>query len=255
MSWAARLCVALLGVLLVSCYLPSAARRSAGIARNGWDVEERGPWVVLTGPGAILLATTDLVINSVIPINYDGYFLIDRREPQEKWFRFYTGEMQPLNRVAVLCNVERATTVRTIRQLNSPSVHPARFERWHFPHCIEVLPGSYELEVHYFLRKTETSVEATSTEHKESTEPSLIVWHADAGGVYALKAIMGQTQTAAGAAPRSRVSRRSSLGTSSFELREGSWAAQIDRLPSWRYLDEPVRGYRERWAYYERVKR
>ena len=242
-------------VLLASCYLPSAARRAGGIVRDGWSAEEHGGWVVLTAPGSILLGALDMLINSIIPINYDGYFLIDRREPGEKWFRYYTGEMQPLERVAVLCNVERATTVRTIRQLDSTDSHPARLEKWHFPRCVEVLPGSYELEVHYFLRKTESSIDESSTEHKESTEPSLIVWTAEAGGVYALKAIMGQTEVAAGAAPRSRVSRRSSLGTSSFELREGSWAAQIARLPSWQYLDEPVRRYRERWAYYERVRR
>lgn len=255
MSSAARVGVALCAAVLVSCYLPSAVRRSAGIVRDGWDAEERGAWVVVTGPGATVLAAFDLLVNAVVPLNYDGYFLIDRREPPEKWFRFYTGPMQPLERVAVLCNAERTTTVSTIRSLDSPTAYPARFERWHFPRCIEVLPGGYELEVHYFQRKTESSAKEVTTEHMESTEPSRIVWNAEAGGIYVLRAIMGESQLAAGSAPRSRVSRKSSLGTSSFELREGAWAAQIDRVPSWKSLDEPVREYRERWAYYERVKR
>ena len=43
--------------------------------------------------------------------------------------------------------------------MDTPSPQAARHQRWHFPRCIEVLPGRYELEVHYFVRRTENSLE------------------------------------------------------------------------------------------------
>jgi hypothetical protein len=244
----------LLCVLHTGCYLPSAMRRSGRIVQSGFDTTERGGWVVLTGPGSIVLAAADGVVNAFIPINYDGYFVIDRREPDPKWFHLYPGPMRGLKEVAVLCHLERATSVRSIRSMDTPDPDAARHERWHFPRCLEVLPGRYELEVHYFVRRTENSLEVATTEHAESTEPSRVIWHAEAGGLYRLKAIVGQTSQASGAAPRSKVSRKSSLGTSTFELIEGEWAAQIERLPSWAAFDEPIRDYRQRWVYYEEVK-
>jgi hypothetical protein len=230
--------------LLGACYWSDAARHAGPIARTSWDVERWGPWVVVTGPVGSTWAGLDLLARSVVPAA--------RAEPEETWFRFYTGPMLPLERVAVLCNAERSSLIYTIRLMDGGAPFPARYEKWHFPICIEALPGVYELSVHYFLRRTDDVRDETSTQHAESVQPSRVAWYAEAGGVYALRVVVGDTQTAATAAPRSRVSRRSSLGTARFELEEGEWAAEIERLNSFDAIDAPVLEYRQAWNAYER---
>lgn len=246
MSAGSRAAAVLVGALLVGCYWSSAVRHATPIVRDGWDVDERGAWVVLTGPGASIWAGLDLVVRAVLPI--------EPPEPSEKWFRFYTGPMLPIGQVGVLCHMETVTHVHTIRLMTGATPFPARYRKWHFPLCIEALPGLYELEVHYFLRHTEDVRDETSTRHSESIEPSRVAWYAEAGGIYALRALVGGTEQASTPAPRSRVARRSSLGTSRFELEEGEWAAEIERLASWDALQGPVLEARASWERYESLR-
>ncbi len=241
-----RALAVLLCGLWIGCYWSAAARHAGPIARSGWDLEDRGPWVLLTGPIATLWAGLDFAVRSFIPA--------DPPEPDEKWFRFYTGPMLPVADVAVLCHMATATQVHTIRLMESGPAFPARHRKWHFPVCIEALPGLYELEIHYFRRSTEDARDETSTQHAESVEPSRVAWFAEAGGVYVLRAVVGGTGPTATPAPRSRVARRSSLGTSRFELEEGEWAAEVERLASWDELSEDVLGHRAAWQRWEAAR-
>jgi hypothetical protein len=238
LAWVALLCA-----LLAGCYWHAAARHAEPILKGGWNADERGPWVVVIGPVATLVAALDFAFRSFIPVELP--------EPEEKWFRFYTGPMLPLSEVAVLCHTDTATQVHTIRLMQGGAAFPARHRRWHFPLCIEALPGLYELEVHYFLRRTDDVRDETSTRHAESLEPSRVAWFAEPGGVYALRVLIGTTAPASTPAPRSRVSQRSSLGTSRFELEEGQWAAEIERLASWEALGMPVLEHRAAWEDWE----
>jgi hypothetical protein len=247
-------CVVSLCSFVTSCYLPSAVRRSARIARSGWDYAARGPWVVVTGPGGTLVATADLALNAFLPLNYDGYFLVDRRVPRRQWFRMYSGPMLPIDEVAILCNSERATNVRAIREVTEDEPSEARHERWHFPLCLEVLPGVYELEVHYYSRQTVADGSSPSTRQIESTEPSRVEWVAAAGGIYMLKGVLGEASPAPGRAPRSKIPRSRSLGTSRFKLEVSEWNAKIERFASWGDIEEPIRQHRERWRRYERIR-
>ena len=233
----------LVAAALAGCYWSSAVRHAGPLARSGWDTDRFGAGVVFTGPATTLWAGLDLAVRSVLPF--------ESTEPAEKWFRFYTGPMLPLERVAVLCHMEDSTHVQSIRVMDGGARFPARYRKWHFPRCIEVLPGLYELEVHYFERRTDDVRDETSTHHSESVEPSRVAWFAEAGGVYALRARLGGTQASSSPAPRSRVSRRSSLGTARFELQEGDWAAEVERLSSWDALPYPALEHRQAWQRYE----
>lgn len=234
----------LLAAALTGCYWSSAVRHAGPIARSGWDADRYSAGVVVTGPATTVWAGLDLAVRAVIPF--------ESPEPVEKWFRFYTGPMLPLDQVAVLCHMEDATHIQSIRVMDGGAPFPARYQKWHFPRCIEALPGLYELEVYYFERRTDDVRDETSTQHTESVEPSRVAWYAEAGGIYALRARLGQTQTSGTPAPRSRVSRRSSLGTAHFELQEGDWAAEVERVSSWDAFPFPALEYRSAWERYER---
>jgi hypothetical protein len=210
--------------LLSSCYLPAALSRSRRMVRDGFDVGRRGAWVLVTGPGSLLAAGG------------------------------YRGEILPVEAVAILCGRERATRIERIRRAGGSWV-AARHEKWHVPRCIEVLPGRYELEVHYFLRETEGGRERVVTRQAESTEPSLVEWNADAGGLYLLSAALGPPAPASGTPPRRHIPRSRSLGTSWWELETSEWTARIERLPSWESVDEPLREHRRVWIEYERRRR
>ena len=254
-----RIARTLLSLLLCSgltaCYVPSAMRRSAGIVSDGWDTEKRGAMVVLTGPGSLVWAIGDFVLNAIVPVRYDGYFLVDDREPTETWFRRYGGAMRPREEVAILCHQESATVVRAMRRVDENDWREARHQRWHYPECIEVLPGTYQLIVSYLLRETTGTREDMTTHHVESTEPSALRWDAAPGSLYTLSAVLGDRSPASGPLPRSRLSRRSDLGTSWFELEVSDWHAQIDRVASPESLNEPILAWREAWERYEALQR
>jgi hypothetical protein len=244
----------LLVACLAGCYAPSAGRRSARILERGWDPDERGVLMILTGPISLVHASADFAVHALVPLDYDGYFLVDRREPSAQWFRRYGGPMLPLSEVAVLCHVERATFVAAIRDAAGPDWRQARDEGWQFPICIEVLPGQYELAVSYLLRRTDDARDAKSTVHIESTEPSTVYWNAESGGAYVLRAVPGEPKPAPGPVPRSRISKSQSLGTSWLTLEVSDWFAEIERVDSWETLGEPVLEHRAAWERYERIR-
>lgn len=232
-----------LAAVLTGCYWSSALRHAGPIARSGWDVDRYSAGVVLTGPATTLWAGLQLAVRAVVPFAPP--------EPAEKWFRFYTGPMLPVGDVAVLCHMEDSTYVQSIRLMDGGAAFPARYRKWQFPRCIEVLPGRYELEVHYFERRTDDVHDETSTRHSESVEPSRVAWYAEAGGVYALRARLGARAASSAPLPRSRVAARSSLGTGRFELEEGDWAAEVERLAGWEAFPFPALEHRAAWQHYE----
>ncbi len=249
-TWLPWLLIACLG----GCYAPSAGRRSAKILERGWDPDARGVLMILTGPVSVVHATADFAVHALVPLDYDGYFLVDRREPSSQWFRRYGGPMRPLSEVALLCHTERATFVAAIRDASAPEWRQARDQTWQFPKCIEVLPGRYELAVSYLVRRTDDARDKKSTTHIESTEPSTVIWNAEAGGSYLLRAVLGDAKPAPGPAPRSRISKSQSLGTSWLTLEVSDWYAEVERVDSVQALGEPVLEQRAAWERYERVR-
>jgi len=241
----------LLVACLAGCYVPSAGRRSARILERGWDPDDQGALMILTGPVSVVHATADFLVHALVPLDYDGYFLIDRREPSVQWFRRYAGPMLPLSEVAVLCHEQRATFIEAIRDEGGAEWRTARNHEWQFPKCIEVRPGRYEIAVSYLMRRTDDARDAKSTMHIESTEPSTVTWIAAPGGIYQLRAVLGAAKPAPGPAPRSRLSKSQSLGTSWLTLEVSDWSAEIVRVASWEALREPVLDYRDAWARYE----
>ena len=235
-----------LSVGLSGCYVSSAAQRSRRIVADGFDVESRGAWVAFTGPGSLLVAGGTMLV---------GPFFLGPSEPRIKWFRSYPGKMLPVEQVAILCHGDRATWIHAMRPMGSDLWTRARHEKWHFPRCIEVLPGSYELEVHYFLRDSEDDVERAVTRQAESTQPSSARWEAEAGGLYRLTARVGDPVPSQGPVPRRHIPRSRSLGTTWWDLQESEWTVWIERLPSWEAWDEPVREHRQAWMDYEAVRR
>jgi hypothetical protein len=233
-------------LFLAGCQLPNALRRSEEILRDGFDAEERGGWVVLSAPASLLLAGGNALVGSVVPLGPPP-------EPEAKWFRSYAGPMLGVDQVAVVCHRERATSIDRIRRPEGEWV-AARHAPWHFPLCLEVLPGRYELEVQYFRRDTDDASERFVTLQAESTEPSVVEWRAEAGGIYEVFAALGPRGPAAGPAPRRHIPRSRALGTSWWELETSTWNARIARLASWQAAAPEVQAARGAWEAYERQR-
>jgi hypothetical protein len=213
---------------------------------DGFDAEAHGRWVVLTAPASLLLAGGNALVGSIVPLG-------PPLEPEEKWFRSYAGPMLPRESVAVVCHRDRSTSVDRLRRPGGEWI-AARHEPWHFPRCIEVLPGRYELEVRYFRRETDDDPERSVTLQAESTEPSLVEWEAQAGGIYELWAVLGARAPAAGPAPRRHIPRSRALGTTWWELETSAWRARIGRLASWQAAAPAVLDARRAWEEYERAR-
>jgi len=231
-------------VLLAGCQLPNALSRSRRIVRDGFDADEHGRWVAFTGPASLLVAGGNALLGSVVRLGPPP-------EPESKWFRSYTGPMLPREEVAVACHRERATSVDRIRRPDGDWVS-ARYQPWHFPRCLEVLPGVYELEVQYFRRDIDEASERLVSLQAESTEPSVVEWRAEAGALYEISASLGPRAPAAGPAPRRHIPRSRSLGTSWWELETSPWSARIARVASWDAADPAVVEARRLWEEYER---
>ena len=176
--FALGLALALLLSAPTGCYTTAAMRRSERIVRGGIDFDALGPWVLVAGPASVLVAGAAFAFGSVVPI-HDG---VDPREPPAKWFAGYTGPLLQAEDVGFLCHRDPATWVTGIRESGTGPWNAAREEKWHFPVCIEVLPGRYELEVHYFARQHDDDRELSVSHQAESTEPSIIVWESVAPG-------------------------------------------------------------------------
>jgi len=232
---------------LMSCYTSSASRQSARIVRKGFDFDERGPWILVSGPGSLLVAGGNFLVASVFPIGSG----VDPREPEAKWFHAYPGEMLPGEEIAVLCHRGLATWVTGIRPASGGTWQNARHEKWHFPVCIEVLPGRYEIEVHYFAREADGDVETSVSRQAESTRPSTILWQAEAGGVYLLSAFLGDPEPARGRPPQRHIPRSRALGTTWWELEESDWYVRIEQVAEWASLEGPVFEERRAWIEYE----
>jgi len=230
--------------VIAGCYAKSAVRRSDRIVRGGFDFDAHGPWVLVTAPGSLLLAGGNLAVGSLVPLGGG----VDPREPENKWFIAYEGDMRSAEDVGILCHRDRATWVTGIRPASGGEWRKARHEKWHFPVCIEALPGRYELEVHYFARQHDDDREQSVSRQAESTEPSLVVWDARAGIVDLLSVRVGTRQPARGRAPQRHIPRSRALGTTWWELEESEWVAQIEPIADWSTLDGPVRAQRAAWV-------
>ncbi len=233
-------------LLLVACQLPNALGRSKRMIRDGFDADEHGRWVVLTAPASLLLAGGNALVGSVVRLGPPP-------EPGSKWFRSYAGPMLARTEVAVVCHRARATSVDRIRRPDGDWV-AARYEPWHYPRCLEVLPGVYELEVQYFRRDTDEASERLVTLQAESTEPSIVEWRAEVGVLYEIWATLGSRGPAAGPAPRRHIPRTRSLGTSWWELETSPWNARIGRVASWDAADPGIVEGRRVWEEYERER-
>ena len=244
-SFAAVLAV-LFAAGATACALPDAARRSTETLKKGWNLEANGLRVLYTGPGAAVMAAGDLALYSMRPTRtYSG-------EPRVKWFRFYDGPMRPEDEVAILCHLDSATHISSIRRIADPVAMEARYEPWHYPACIEATPGEYEITVSYYLRKTvEQDLSATTTT-SESTTDSTTQWNAKPGVVYVLAAVIGKPAQAPGKGPSYKVRRRTKeLWDTSFTLEVSHWKATIVRLPETAQLDLPIKAHREAWRRHE----
>lgn len=238
-------------ILLPACYTARAGRQSKRIVRSGFDFEDHGPWVLFTAPGSLLLAGGNFLLGSIVPLGGG----VDPREPENKWFHAYPGPMRPGDEVAILCHRERATWVTAIRALPDGAWQEARYEKWHFPVCLEVLPGSYELQVHYFAREHDQDQEESVTRQAESTLPSTLHWDAEAGQVYLLTAYLGKAHPSQATPPQRHIPRSRSLGTTWWGLEESDWYVRVERYASWDSLQGPVIAERKEWERYEASRR
>lgn len=231
---------------LAACALPDAARRSSETLKEGWDVDAHGLRTLYTGPGATVMAAGGRAFYSIRPGQSSS------AEPDVKWFRFYDGPMRPREEVAILCHLDRATHVSTIRRMEDPVAVEARYEPWHYPACIEAPPGEYEIKVSYYSRKTvEQGLSATTTT-AESTTDSTTQWIAKPGAVYVLAAAIGKAAQAPGQGPSYKPRRRTKeLWDTSYKLEVSHWKAAIVKLPETAQLELPIDAHREAWRKYE----
>jgi hypothetical protein len=99
---------------VTACALPDAARRSSETLKKGWDFEANGLRALYTGPGATVMAAGDLALYSMRSVRTSS------GEPDVKWFRFYDGPMRPEDEVAILCHLDSATHISSIRRIAEP---------------------------------------------------------------------------------------------------------------------------------------
>lgn len=252
MSWRRAACLLGLAVLvaLPGCYASSAARQSRRMVESGFDMDDFGPWVFLTGPGSLVVAGGNLLVGSVIPLRGGVHPL----EPETKWYHAYKGAMRPVDEVAILCHRERSTWLTGIRRADGGGWQAARQEKWHFPVCIEALPARYEVEVHYFSRETEIDDHESVSRQAESTEPSTAFWEAEAGQVYLLSVEFGEPAPAKNAPPQRHIPRSRDIGTTWWGLEESDWYVRIDRVASSEALEGPILAHRRAWQRYEAVR-
>jgi len=231
---------------LAACALPDAARRSSETLKKGWDFEANGLRVLYTGPGSTVMAAGDLALYSVRPAR------VSSAEPEVKWFRFYDGPMRQEEEVAILCHLDSATHIASIRRLPDPVAVEARYEQWHYPACIEAPPGEYEITVSYYSRKTVAENMLATTTTAESTTDSTTQWIASPGAVYVLAAVIGKPAQAPGKGPTYKPRRRTKeLWDTSFTLEVSHWKATIVQLPETAQLDVPIKAHREIWRRHE----
>jgi len=244
----AAIIACLLLAALTGCYAPSAASRSGRLLSNAWDTDRHGAWVALTGPGMTLATIPDFAVHALLPL--------DSSEPVQKWFRFYDGPMLPLEQVAILCSRERSTTITTIQTEEHERATYARHEKWHYPQCIEVLPGTYDLEIDFYSRESFRRDMTVATYSTESTSPASVTWSPGAGEVYELHAMLGGVTPSPGEKYQGTTIKKltrskTNLGANEFTLDEGHWVAIVEPVASLDAIEAPVAKQREAWRRYE----
>lgn len=254
-----KVLLVLLSAATLACYLPSASRRAGRMIADGWDTDARGARVAVTGPAMTIVALGDFLVHALIPLHYDGYFLTDRREPKQKWFKAYPGPQRSLEQVAILCKAKRELHVASIQGPYDDQPKEARHEAWHFPECLEVLPAEYRLTVEYYARRHYDTNSQDSTFTTESTTPAVVDWAAEAGTVYRMDALLGKVEPAPGTErPGSTIKRipqgRHKLGTSEFLLDIGTWYVMVEPVLSWDEIEVPALEVRANWARYETLR-
>ncbi|MGE4609638.1 MAG: hypothetical protein AAEJ52_23120 [Myxococcota bacterium] len=244
-----RLCALIgVGLLAASCALSDAARRSSERLKRGWDIDSNGVKVMMTGPVSTLQAAVELTVYSVV--RPDGPAL----EPNVKWFHLYESPMRSVDEIAILCHIEPATHIVTIRKMDQPIAVEARHELWHYPECIEVLGGEYELTVGYYSRNTVEKDLKAKTTTTESTKHSTTRWEAEPGSVYLLAAVIGKPVRAPGEAPAYRVRPRTKeLWSYEYKLEVSHWKAAIVELAPDDQLLQRIAANRDQWQRHERA--
>ena len=235
----------------VGCYAKRASRMAEKTIEGGSDFDNLGPWVLVTAPGSVLVAGGQLALGSVIPFG-DG---VDPREPEVKWFHAYSGDMRPGEEVGILCHTDPATWVTGIRPASGGAWRSARHEKWHFPTCIEALPGRYEIEVNYFERNHEDEREESVSRQAESTEPTYAIWQARAGQVDRLEVEIGELEPAQGQPPQRHIPRSRALGTTWWQLNESEWYVRVVPYGEWDNQDDEIVEARAAWAVWETRRR
>lgn len=228
-----------------ACYTRAAWQRSQRIVERGFDFDKRGPWILFSAPGSLLVAGGNLVVGPLIPTP------IDPREPGQSWFHAYPGPLREPAQVAILCHREPGTWISRLRPIGG-EWRAARFETWHFPACIEAPAGDYELQVEFFLRRSDEDRDGALTQQSESTQASFVAWSARAGGVDWLVPVLGAREPSQTLPPLRHVPGSRALGTQWWELEESEWSARIEPAGRWEGMDAELRDQRERWSRYEK---
>jgi hypothetical protein len=151
--------------------------------------------------------------------------------------------MRPEHEVAIVCKRDPGAHIISIRGEGDAAPSEARHARWHFPTCIEVLPGSYELTVSYFARVSDPSGRETFT---TEAPPLAVAWVAEPGA-YLLTAELGTTS----ATPGKTFRKPKHYGAAHGSWAVGQWQVRIEPVPSLDQLPAPVRAYRDAWRAYE----
>jgi hypothetical protein len=238
-------------VSLTGCYAKRATRAANKTLERGFDFDSHGPWIVVTAPGSLLLAGGQIAVGSVIPFGKG----VDPREPEIKWYHAYAGEMRPGDEVGILCHGDLATWVTGIRPASGGAWRMARHEKWHFPACLEALPGRYEIEVNYFERDHEDDREESVSRQAESTEPTYAIWEARAGQVDRLEVQIGAREPAQGQPPQRHIPRSRALGTTWWELKESEWFVRVVPEGEWQTQEGPLVEQRAAWAAWDTKRR
>jgi hypothetical protein len=234
-------------VSLAGCYTKRATRAANKTVERGFDFDSHGPWILVTAPGSLLLAGGQVAVGSVIPFGKG----VDPREPEIKWYHAYPGEMRSGEEVGILCHVDLAAWVTGIRPASGGAWRTARHEKWHFPACLEALPGRYEIEVNYFDRDHEDDREESVSRQAESTEPTYAIWEARAGQIDRLEVHIGAREPAQGQPPQRHIPRSRALGTTWWELNESEWFVRVVPEGQWQAQEGPLVKQRAAWAAWE----
>ncbi len=243
--------LALLTLPLAGCYTKRAMRAAEKTVASGFDFDSHGPWVLVTVPGSLLLAGGQLAVGSLVPFGKG----VDPREPAIKWYHAYPGVMRAGEEVGILCHADPAAWVTGIRPSSGGPWHMARHEKWHFPVCLEALPGRYEIEVSYFEREHEDDRQESVNRQAESTEPTYAVWEARAGQIDRLEVQIGAREPAQGQPPQRHIPRSRALGTTWWELNESEWFVRVVSDGPWKVQEGVIVDQRTAWATWETKRR